>query len=171
MSRCFEPGHVLGKPFPLFAKIEQTRLDELKAKYGGQQQQSKPAATPVPVLATAAEAAKAVDEQAIKVRDLKLTGVEKSVWQPEVDLLLKLKKQLANLTNPTTVAAPVDAKQVEAAVAEQAEKVRKLKTSGAEKAVWQPEVERLLSLKKELAQLSGVEATPAAPSKRASKKK
>jgi methionyl-tRNA synthetase len=33
----------------------------------------------------------------------------------------------------------------------QGEKVRKLKTSGAEKSVWQPEVEILLDLKKKLA--------------------
>lgn len=37
----------------------------------------------------------------------------------------------------------------------QGEKVRVLKTGGAEKSKWQPEVDILLSLKKKLAELTG----------------
>lgn len=43
------------------------------------------------------ECEKAVADQGAKVRDLKASGVEKSAWQPEVTILLELKKQLANL--------------------------------------------------------------------------
>lgn len=43
------------------------------------------------------EAEKAVEDQGLKVRDLKASGVEKAQWQPEVTILLELKKQLANL--------------------------------------------------------------------------
>lgn len=38
-----------------------------------------------------------MNDQGLKVRDLKASGVEKAVWQPEVTILLELKKQLANL--------------------------------------------------------------------------
>lgn len=31
------PGHQIGKPAPLFQKIEQNVIDELKAKYAGKQ--------------------------------------------------------------------------------------------------------------------------------------
>lgn len=161
MPRYFQPGHVLGKPSPLFTRIEQSRLDELKAKYGGQQQQQQQpgntTATPLP--ATAAEATKAVSDQGEKVRQLKASGAEKAVWQPEVELLLKLKKHLATLSTsgPTAAAAPQPALSVEEAtkaVAEQGEKVRLLKASGVEKSVWQPEVDVLLKLKKQLSGLS-----------------
>lgn len=129
--------------------------------------------------------AKAVADQAEKVRSLKASGAQKSVWQPEVDILLKLKKELGALpsaaptasTSAQPVAAPSSATvatvaTAEAAVAAQAEKVRQLKTGGADKAVWQPEVDRLLSLKKDLGALTGVAvATPSGSSKKASKKK
>lgn len=32
------PGHKLGEPSPLFAKIEQSTIDELKQKFAGKQQ-------------------------------------------------------------------------------------------------------------------------------------
>lgn len=51
---------------------------------------------------------------------------------------------------------------MEAAVAKQAEKVRSLKTSGADKKVWQPEVDILLDLKKKLTAATGAPAAPAA---------
>lgn len=31
-------GHTIGKPVPLFAKIEQSRIDELKGKFGVKQE-------------------------------------------------------------------------------------------------------------------------------------
>uniref|UniRef100_A0A8D8FWU0 Methionine--tRNA ligase, cytoplasmic n=1 Tax=Culex pipiens TaxID=7175 RepID=A0A8D8FWU0_CULPI len=169
-------GHKIAKPVVLFNKIEQTKIDELKKKYGGVQQ---PAATEQKAVGkggnklfnSLAEAQKAVDEQAAKVRKVKSTGADKSVWQPEVNILLELKKQLQTLSQPRTSGSlstlsgsdatappksdPIAVKTLEAEIAAQGEKVRTLKGSGAEKAVWQPEVAVLLGLKEKLAKLTG----------------
>lgn len=156
MKRYFLDGHKIGKPSPLFTKIEQVQLDELKAKYGGQQQPKATAVTTaLPV--SVADAEKAIAEQGEKVRVLKASGVEKAVWQPEVEILLKLKKRLVELNSapvPPATSAP-SVGDAEKAVAVQAEKVRLLKTGGADKSVWQPEVEVLLQLKKQLTALGG----------------
>lgn len=133
MSLLLKSGHKINKPIPLFTKIEQTRVDELKAKYGGVQQ---PAVKETKVekskfFSTIEEAEKAVADQGEKVRKLKTGGVEKSVWQPEVNILLELKKQLESLKSQTAeksaapaaaaAAAPSadDIKKVEAEIAEQ----------------------------------------------------
>lgn len=130
MSLLLKSGHKINKPIPLFTKIEQTRVDELKAKYGGVQQ---PAVKETKVekskfFSTIEEAEKAVADQGEKVRKLKTSGVEKSVWQPEVNILLELKKQLESLKTqtadksaPAVAAAPSadDIKKVEAEIAEQ----------------------------------------------------
>lgn len=134
MSLLLKPGHKIGKPLPLFTKIEQSVIDELKKKYGGVQQAKD--ATPKPekskLFDNVAEAEKAVADQGEKVRKLKSGGVEKAVWQPEVTILLELKKQLANLQAqkdggsaskdvPKAAAAPSadDVKKIEAEVAQQ----------------------------------------------------
>lgn len=101
MSLFLQAGHKINKAVPLFTKIEQTFIDELKKKYGGVQQAKD--ATPKPkgekskLFDNIDEAEKAVADQGEKVRQLKTGGVEKAVWQPEVTILLELKKQLANL--------------------------------------------------------------------------
>ena len=99
MFLLLKPGHKINKPVPLFTKIEQTFIDELKKKYGGVQQAKD--ATPKPekskLFDNVAEAEKAVADQGEKVRILKSSGVEKALWQPEVTILLELKKQVANL--------------------------------------------------------------------------
>lgn len=98
MSLLLKAGHKIGKTAPLFTKIEQTTIDELKKKYGGVQQEKDAAPKAKSKLFNhIGEAEKAVDEQGLKVRQLKSSGVEKAVWQPEVTILLELKKQLANL--------------------------------------------------------------------------
>lgn len=38
MLNLLPSGHVIGKPAPLFAKIEQEKLDELKKRFAGKQQ-------------------------------------------------------------------------------------------------------------------------------------
>jgi methionyl-tRNA synthetase len=126
MSLLLKPGHKINKPMPLFTKIEQTRVDELKAKYGGTQQ---PAVKETKVekskfFSTVEEAEKAVADQAEKVRKLKTGGVEKSVWQPEVNILLELKKQVEGLkktqtTTPAAAPSADDIKKVEAEITEQ----------------------------------------------------
>ncbi|CAO1443103.1 unnamed protein product [Diamesa hyperborea] len=155
MTLFMQNGHKINKPIPLFTKIEQAQIDDMKKKYGGVQQ---PAGKAKPeksnkLFTSVDEAERAIADQGEKVRKLKTSGVEKAVWQPEVTILLELKKQLTALQTPKAagpVAAVVDVKALEAKVAEQGEKVRKLKTSGVEKSVWQPEVAILLELKKQL---------------------
>lgn len=161
----------------MFTKIEPQRLEELKKKYGGCQAGSKES-TPQPVTKTVVlnsvqEAEAAVAAQGTLVRKLKAAGTEKADVQVQVNILLDLKKQLANLQlnsqvngeiNHNNVAPASDnaakIKEVEAKIVEQGETVRKLKASSQDKSVWQPEVNKLLALKKDLVTLGG---TPVAP--------
>jgi methionyl-tRNA synthetase len=96
--------------------------------------------------------------QGEKVRLLKSSSKEKSVWQPEVTKLLDLKKQLAEAEKSAAAAPPPkpqqegseDVASLEAAVAAQGEKLRKLKSETKDKAIIQPEVTALLQLKEKL---------------------
>ena len=153
-----------------------------------------------------------MDEQAAKVRKIKSSGADRTVWQPEVNILLELKKQLQTLSQPrtsesaataapgekpakqapkqapkqatggaavptppatnTTAADPSDVKALEEEIAQQGNKVRKLKEANSDKSVWQPEVSLLLSLKQKLASLTGVPvAAPAGGGKKKGNKK
>lgn len=176
MQLYLKSGHKIGKPAPLFTKIEQQRLDELKKKYGGSQAGSKDStpssATPTVALKTAKEAEAAVAAQGDVVRKLKASGAEKTDVQAQVNILLQLKKQLASFQLGSQANGEVNhnadtgwaenawkIKEVEAKIAEQGEKVRKVKLT-SDKSVWKPEVDKLLALKKELAALG---ETPAAP--------
>ncbi|XP_031620753.1 methionine--tRNA ligase, cytoplasmic [Contarinia nasturtii] len=86
-------GHRIGKPFPLFDKIEQIKLDELKQKYGGfQKSQEKPKVNFN--FQNIEDAERAVDIQGNKVRELKASKADKSVVQEQVKILLDLKKNL-----------------------------------------------------------------------------
>lgn len=179
-----QAGHKIGKPVPLFAKIEQARLDELKKKYGGSQQTDasnnakKPEAAPA--LTSVKDAEAAVAAQGEKVRALKSSGAEKAIVTAEVAVLLALKKQLAALqvappSAPSLVNGATEASDASSTIAAitaqidaQGEKVRKLKAAGSEKSVWQPEVDRLLELKKALVAAGG---TPAAAPQSSSKNK
>lgn len=161
-------GHRIGKPAPIFAKIEQARIDELKKKYAGVQQTTETSKKGEVDFKSAADAEKAIAAQAEKVRALKASGVEKAVWQPEVNILLQLKKQLAAVQNPIVPKAAATAltgsssssvefnevKELEEQINIQGLKVRQLK-SNSERSVWQPEVDILLSLKKKIATLAG----------------
>lgn len=144
---------------------------------------------------------------------------DKSIWQPEVQILLNLKKKLSDLisgsSKPTEPSQPknkkpevvfvpeqnggasVDIASLESAIAKQVcqdhitivilimtsmtfhiniylylfvkgDLVRELKAK-EQKSVWQPEVEKLLKLKKQLADLTGT--TPAPTDKKSKKKK
>lgn len=105
------------------------------------------------------------------MRSLKASGVEKAVWQPEVNILLSLKKKLEELQKFISSKSsaqlngvnPDEIKRLEEEVNKQALKVRKLKEGKAEKSVWQPEVDILLKLKAELVAAGGAPA--AAPQK------
>lgn len=137
MSLLLKTGHKINKPVPLFTKIEQSVIDELKKKYGGVQQPKDATAKPEKskLFTNVDEAEKAVADQGEKLRKLKSSGIEKAVWQPEVTILLELKKQLANLQAqkdggsaskdvPKAAAqapatSPEDIKKLEAEVAQQ----------------------------------------------------
>uniref|UniRef100_S4P722 Methionine--tRNA ligase, cytoplasmic n=2 Tax=Pararge aegeria TaxID=116150 RepID=S4P722_9NEOP len=146
-------GHVIGKPEPLFTKLESEVLDQLRAKYAGTQSE-RANKNGDKKQSTSAELEAAIATQGEKVRKLKSSTKDKSIWQPEVDKLLALKKELSSL--PTQSApAPSNTSNgtvadLEKAVAEQGEKVRKLKSTTKDKSVWQPEVNKLLALKKQL---------------------
>lgn len=170
----------------MFAKIEQARLDELKKKYGGNQQadaSNGPKEPETPAAFTSIEDAEsAVTAQGEKVRALKASGAEKAIVTAAVNVLLALKKQLAALqaappSEPKQVTAPPPANDssstiatITAQIEAQGEKVRKLKAAGSEKAIWQPEVDRLLELKKALVAAGGTPAV-APPSSSKNKKK
>lgn len=154
----------------MFAKIEPSKADEFKKTYGGSQVQAVKSDVKEEkfVFKTIAEAEAAIAKQGEKVRVAKASGVEKSIWQLDVAVLLDYKKQLTALQKSSesqakqpeskTKAEQIEFKtvvEVEAAVAAQAEKVRELKSSSKDKNVWTPEVNILLALKKELASLTG----------------
>ncbi|KAL9915833.1 methionine--tRNA ligase, cytoplasmic [Glossina fuscipes] len=79
-------GHKIGKPAPIFTKLEQNFIEEMKKKYSGPQI--------LKTTLTIGELEMAVKAQADKVRQLKASTKDKTVWQPEVNILLNLKKQL-----------------------------------------------------------------------------
>lgn len=169
MLQYFEAGHKLGKPSPLFAKIEASRLEELKQKYGGQQETNATSAVPEQQYKSAAEFEKAILLQGEKVRSLKTNKAEKALFDPEIAILLKLKKDLQSFVDKEKKSSPTDAQPIDAAqkikdleekITKQGETVRNLKAS-ADKTVWQPEVDVLLKLKNELNALSGASSQPA----------
>ncbi|GBP29777.1 Methionine--tRNA ligase, cytoplasmic [Eumeta japonica] len=161
--RYLPPGHVIGKPEPLFAKLEPTRLEELKKKYAGTQaerenRENGESKTENTGGATVAALEAAIAKQAEKVRQLKASTKDKTIWQPEVDQLLKLKAQLAAVAKTAPPAGATantgdTVQSLERAIAEQGDKVRKLKASTKDKSAWTPEVNVLLDLKKRLAAL------------------
>ncbi|KAF9420667.1 hypothetical protein HW555_003214 [Spodoptera exigua] len=142
-------GHVIGKPEPLFAKIETELLYKLRAKYAGTQ--SERANKENGSAGTVADLEEAVKQQGEKVRQLKASTKDKTVWQPEVTKLLELKKQLEAAKQSAPAApASTSVEALEKEIADQGDKVRQLKASTKDKTVWQPEVAKLLELKKRL---------------------
>ncbi|XP_020291660.1 methionine--tRNA ligase, cytoplasmic isoform X2 [Pseudomyrmex gracilis] len=108
--------HKIGKPNPLFTRIEDQTVELLRKKYAGQQETNgkMPSETSKESAKTSEkskESAKisdkdcpnnvavleaAITKQANLVRELK-SKHEKSIWQPQVEILLDLKKKLAAL--------------------------------------------------------------------------
>ncbi|XP_026745297.1 bifunctional glutamate/proline--tRNA ligase-like, partial [Trichoplusia ni] len=133
---------------------EVTKLLDLKKQLEAAKKAQQPAAASSPA-GDVNSLEKAVAEQADKVRQLKASTKDKSVWQPEVNKLLDLKKQLATAQASSTPqqTASSTPEELEKELAEQADKVRKLKASTKDKSVWQPEVNKLLDLKKRIADL------------------
>ncbi|XP_018329162.1 methionine--tRNA ligase, cytoplasmic [Agrilus planipennis] len=177
-------GHKLGKPVPLFAKIELSRVEELKTQFSGKQADSNGASKKEDNLSVT-ELEEAIKKQGDKVRNLKASGVEKAVWQPEVNILLDLKKKLEIAQKGTNIkqssvkilnengvlpcASPEEIKKLEERVQKQGDHVRQLKSSGSPKSEWQPQVNILLQLKARLAAALG--APPAKPDGKGKKSK
>lgn len=184
-------GHKLGKPSPLFSKIELSRVDQLKRQFSGRQKSqspevnttsSKPATSTVNVVTNQAQGdasviamlSAAVAQQADLVRKLKGSGSAPSIWQPHVAVLLELKRQLASAQgingNPNEATAatsnglqvpnPAEVARLEAGIAKQGDLVRQMKSSGAPKSEWQPQVNILLNMKSQLAAVQGSLAPP-----------
>lgn len=92
-----QPGHEMNEPSPLFTRIEPARVDELKKLFAGKQSEngkSKPSTEKPEGAGDLKDLEGKVTQQADKVRKLKASGVGKDVWQPEVSVLLDLKKKL-----------------------------------------------------------------------------
>ncbi|KAK6634691.1 hypothetical protein RUM43_012093 [Polyplax serrata] len=173
-------GHKIGRPFPLFAKIESEQIEQLKAKYAGRQGILNPhPAGDSGVDVASLEAAVAV--QGNVVRKMKEAGQSKADWGPQVTILLDLKKKLAEAQEKTGKSVPkstaqtvstssssLSVEEMEEKVKTQGDRVRKLKESGVDKSQWQPEVNVLLELKKQLSELKGEPLPP--PSGKKNKK-
>ncbi|KAG0261753.1 putative methionine--tRNA ligase, cytoplasmic protein rar1 [Mortierella polycephala] len=112
------PGHVIGKAEYLFKRIDEKQEDIWKAKYGGngsaapedkkkkKKASAKAAAAPVfkgekPAEVLALE--KQIEDQGIKVRELKTAKAEPAVVTAEVQTLLGLKKDLLDMFAKLTV--------------------------------------------------------------------
>ncbi|XP_042913343.1 methionine--tRNA ligase, cytoplasmic, partial [Parasteatoda tepidariorum] len=104
---CLLPsGHKIGKPSPLFKKIEQDVINELKTKYAGRQSQEKETVPPSKETKAAVPASNmtngvdlqaleaSVTEQGEKVRSLKVAKADKASIDKEVALLLQLKREV-----------------------------------------------------------------------------
>lgn len=175
-------GHKIGKPIPLFTKIETARIEELKKKYAGNSDTittTTISANEKKPLSSISEAEEAIKIQGEKVRMLKGSGIEKAAWQPEVQILLDLKKQLANLQSnpqsngsvkPPTTSNTEKIKELEDRIVKQGEKVRTLKAAG-DPTIWKPEVQILLDLKKDLSALGGGPTEQAQTTSKSKKKK
>ncbi|XP_071446728.1 methionine--tRNA ligase, cytoplasmic isoform X2 [Hetaerina americana] len=125
---CLLPaGHKIGKPFPLFTKLENAQMDELRNRFSGNQKNRSPGPTvdtkspstvvkdgadSQPVSVQPEKSPKAsneeilglqaeVDKQGGVVRDLKAKGLPKSEWEHELLKLLELKAKLLSL-DPTS---------------------------------------------------------------------
>lgn len=169
-------GHKIGKPAPLFVKIEQARLDELKKKYSGSQL-TEANLGPKFTLITDAEAA--ITAQGNKVRELKKAGASKQIVEAEVNCLFDLKDQLTALQKEATAivdaaASNADPTKIEAITAEiavQGDKIRKMKAENVEKSVLLPEITKLNDLKNALIAAGGKPAAPPPSSSGKNKKK
>lgn len=99
-----QPGHKIGKPQPLFQKIDPSMAEQFRAKYGGNKQKQQAASDKSKNTNTSdgsnagknvASLQAEVAKQGDKVRKLKTDKAEKATVDAEVAILLELKKKLA----------------------------------------------------------------------------
>ncbi|XP_072745898.1 methionine--tRNA ligase, cytoplasmic [Anoplolepis gracilipes] len=182
--------HKIGKPSPLFIKIEDQKVEMLRKKYAGQQETNNEMSANKTSNESVAFLEAAIAKQGNLVRELKVKH-DKNIWQPQVEILLDLKKKLNDL-NVNNVNAPekklpaknkkaepthvpeqngdalTDVEALEMAIAKQGNLVRELKAK-EDGSVWKPQVEILLKLKQRLMDLTGT--APVAVDKKSKKKK
>lgn len=95
LPRVFVPflpeGHKIGTPMPLFKKIENDHINELKSRFGGQSAKSSSPVSPEEIAKLTADVAK----QGEVVRDLKASKAAKADINLQVAVLLELKQKLA----------------------------------------------------------------------------
>lgn len=162
-------GHKIGQPGPLIKEIKPDEIKALKEKYAGNQDSRLKASSPPKTVVTGET--KTVEQletdvktQGDAVRKLKESQADKADIKIAVGKLLSLKKELATAQEKESNEAvggdnkKVDkekVEQLEIDVKAQGDAVRKLKESKADKADIKVAVEKLLSLKKELAIAEG----------------
>eukprot|EP00731_Ephydatia_muelleri_P032811 Em0024g355a len=103
-----QPGHTIGTPQPLFAKIEDSTAAALKEKFAGRQKVAQPptpaktlepealtsSQTSPPQTQSKEEMEQQLLQQADKVRQLKASGAPKDTVDAEVKILKELKAKL-----------------------------------------------------------------------------
>lgn len=167
-------GHKIGKPAPLFAKIEVCTVNALKIKFGNQKSSSVKISESSAIekysdITSLEQMEALVTKQGELVRQMKNSGLNKNEWMPQVEILKDMKKHLEGLKNintnditksPASAETPLEKPEVissvidmEAAVAKQGELVRNMKSSGKDKREWMPHVEVLKDMKKQLEEL------------------
>ncbi|XP_065221713.1 methionine--tRNA ligase, cytoplasmic isoform X2 [Planococcus citri] len=129
MNILLPEGHKIGKPVPIFTKIELSTVETLKKMFSGRQTSppKEPSKKPEETFADLQSASKVADslkkmenaitEQGNLVRNMKSGGAQKAEWQPHVNALLDMKKQyeelkkvqasLANNVSPASTEEPV----------------------------------------------------------------
>lgn len=163
-------GHKIGQPGPLIKEIKADEIKALKEKYAGNQESRLKKASSPPKTDVKGET-KTVEQletdvkaQGDAVRKLKESQADKADIKIAVGKLLSLKKELVIAQEKESNEAvggddkKVDkekVEQLEIDVKAQGDAVRKLKESKADKADIKVAVEKLISLKKELAVAEG----------------
>jgi len=165
-------GHTIGRPFPLFSKLEESSVAAFKSKFAGQESGSFSSAP----VSDAESLQREIEKQGNKVRELKSSKASPDLIKSEVAKLLELKKKLPaelqqkpsngknkpaskpqakpqpKVQNPPKAKVEITPeiaalqKQIEA----QGQKVRELKSKGSDKTSIDAEVKVLLDLKSKL---------------------
>ncbi|XP_043674180.1 methionine--tRNA ligase, cytoplasmic [Vespula pensylvanica] len=186
-------GHKIGKVSPLFTKIEDQLIEELRKKYAGKQETNGAQSITNDVIESV-ESSEAAAQWGQLVKKL-IHNHNESVQHSHVDIFDEPQNKLADLKQDTNnkmhfllladralsarskKAEPLhtpeqngdtgtDVTSLEAAITKQGNLVRELKAK-EERSVWQPQVEILLKLKNQLASLTGAKI----PDKKSKKKK
>ncbi|KAI4504802.1 hypothetical protein M0802_000352 [Mischocyttarus mexicanus] len=177
-------GHKIGKASPLFTKIEDQLIEELRKKYSGKQESNGIQSKTNNVTVSDKSSEIAANQQGQLVKEV-ICNNDKNVQQPSVDVPAKMQNKQADLKQDTDKCdtaknkkieplhtpeqngdTSTDINSLEAAIAKQGILVRELKAK-EEKSVWQPQVDILLKLKNQLASLTGTKI----PDKKSKKKK